>query len=316
MPKLPGKFDDVAKTAKSVLNDDFQCGTAADKKKNLPAANQFQFKTKSKSNLGGTAELEVDVGAAGAVQTPTKLTFKVPNTLLPGLSVDKFEIASKGTAKLECGLGKECVKVDGLKVDLKSEIKNPSNPFAFDFKNTTLSYGLTFTGVNDFAFKLDGKCHSVTDDKNNTTGPMDSTLEVLHGRDVAGVATVIGAKVDVACSPSVNLSFAKDNFFLGVTADKLTGAPEFGFYPHYKVSNDISVAASYMQGGEKNGSMAVACSAKLFDGTFKGKFSSGKSSDVCLGFKKDLAKGTTFLGGMKFDLGSSDTTFGAKFSVE
>jgi len=60
-------------------------------------------------------------------------------------------------------------------------------------------------------------------------------------------------------------------------------------------------------------SMAVACSAKLFDGTFKGKFT---PKDVCLGFKKDLAKGTTFLGGMKFDLGGGDNTFGAKLSVE
>ena len=65
-PKLPGKFDDISKTASSVLGDDFQCSG-------------YQFKTKQKTNVGGgSAELAVDILQKGEVQTPAKLTFKFP----------------------------------------------------------------------------------------------------------------------------------------------------------------------------------------------------------------------------------------------
>lgn len=333
MPKLPGKFDDISKTATSVLNDDFQCGIAGDKAKGSAATNQFQFKTKSKcaaGGYGGTAELEVDVGnqKADSAQTPAKMTFKVPKGPVPGLSIDKFEIASKGGAKVEMGLGKSIVQVDGLKVDLKFDIKDylPLSLSPDKYLASTASYGLGFTGIKDWAIKLDGKLNGNEGKKKKdgseyteTSGPMDSSLEVLHARDIAGIGCVIGAKWEGGkwndgvqgprdMCPNVNLSFAKDKFFLAL-ATKKRGA-EIDIYKHYKVSDDIAVAGSYAL---KDGAFKVACSAKVLDGTAKAKYT---GNDLFLAFKKDLAKGTTFVGGMKFDIGGGDHTFGAKLSID
>lgn len=283
-PKLPGKFDDISKPAASVLGDDFQCSG-------------YQFKSKTKTNVGGgNVDLQVDLFGKGDVQTPAKLTFKFPTpfSFAQGLAIDKFELDKGGKAKLECSLNKTLHKVDGLKVDVKSDFA------VANLAAQSLAYAVTYTGLSDAAVKAEGKQSNLA----------DVNLECLYG--IKGA--VIGAKIAGTSNPvpDVGVNYKAGDMFVSVFAKKKF--TEFTIHKHYKVSDDIQVAATYQHGGSKSGTYAAGATAKLPYGvTGKGKFDGSALSLAC---KKDLAKGTTFMGGMSYNLSTSAMTFGAKVSVE
>jgi hypothetical protein len=276
--KLPAKFDDVSKTASSVLGDDFQCAG-------------FQLKSKQVSNFGGaTSELTVDYAPTADTKTPTKMSFKFPKPapMLEGLAIDKLDLDKNGVIKMETSLSKALHKVDGLKIEAKT-----------DFAKST-TYHTTFTGVQDTIIKFDTK-HSA---------PQDFTLELVRGVGPA----VVGAKLSglTTLCPDVGASYTHGDFFASVIAKNQF--KEFTTHGLYTASKDIKVAATYQQGGKKSGAWTVGGTTVLpMDLSAKAKFD---GSLVSVALKKDLAKGTKLFGGVSYNVSGGDITYGAKLAIE
>jgi hypothetical protein len=279
-PKLPGKFDDISKTASSVLGDDYQC-------------KDFQLKAKQKTNFAGaTSDLQVDLfPKAGDCKTPAKLSFKFPKPLpfLEGLAVDKLDLTKDGKTQLECSLGKALHTVDGLKLEVKSDLKEQ------------ITYASTYTGINDLSLKLETKHFN----------PADFTAECLYGIG----SSVIGVKMNGMKNPipDVGANFQSGDMFASVLAKNQLA--EFTGHGYYKVSADIKVAATYQHGGKNSGTWTVGGAAAINKETSaKAKFES--NTTVSVGFKRDLAAGTTLLGGMNYNVSSGAMGYGAKLNIE
>jgi hypothetical protein len=278
-PKLPAKFDDISKTASSVLGDDFQCSS-------------YQLKAKQATNFGGaTSDVIVDYNPKGPVMTPAKLSFKFPKPLpmLEGLAIDKLDLDKNGGIKLESSLSKALHKVDGLKVEVKSDFKD------------ALSFGSVYTGQKDALLKFE----------TSYAAPTNFTLEALHGRGSA----VIGAQLVGTSSPcpSMGASYTHGDIFASVIAKNKFS--EFTVHGLYSMdASKIKLACSYQQGGKKSGQWAVGGSAGLgSDMTAKAKFD---GTNVSATLKKDLAKGTKLFGGLAYNLQDGNMTTGAKLSIE
>lgn len=290
---LPGKFDDISKTASSLIGDDFP----SDKGKQKA---DFQLKTKSKTNFdGAVAEVTVDMmkGDKGAISLPAKLSFKFPKPFcfLKGFAIDKFEIDAGSKIALDCSGNKELHGIDGLKTEVKSKLD--SQTFAFH---------ATYTGIADTQVKVEVE-------KKPNQEPMAAVqgakVEVL--RSMCGA--VIGAKVDATTlCPDVSASYEHGD----LTASILCKAKfsEFTPYVHYKVSDDLKVAGTFDFGGKKSGAWAFAATHKHGDINTKAKLTSDMTA--CVAVKKDLAKGTTFHGGVGYNINSSAMTYGMKVNIE
>jgi len=278
-PKLPGKFDDISKTASSVLGDDFQCAS-------------FQMKAKQATNFGGaTSDITVDYAPGADTKTPTKMSFKFPKPLpcLEGLAVDKLDFDKGGGIKMESSLGKALHGVDGLKVEV-----------ATDFGNLW-KYSATYTGLKDTSVKFE----------TNQSAPADFTAELMRGMG----SSVIGAKLNGMSSfcPAMAVNYQSGDFFASVIAKNQF--KEFTLHGLYSASADIKVAASFQQGGKTSGSWAVGGSAALAtDLSGKAKFDS--SNVISTTLKKDLAQGTKVFAGMSYSLNDGKIGYGAKLSIE
>jgi len=282
--KLPGKFDDISKTASSVLGDDFQKG--------------FQLKTKQTTrnidswHQGAHCEFVTDLfPATGDCKTPTKLSFKFPKpfTMLEGIAVEKIDLEKDGKKKVEIAVGKELHGVAGLKLEVKSDLAQD------------LTYCSTYTAIKDVTVKFETKHFA----------PQDFTAEILN---VQG-PLAIGAKFNGMANlcPSVGVNFVTGDLFASLIAKNTFS--EFTGHAHYKVSNDIKVAATYQHGGKNNGTYAVASTVPIgFDVTAKAKFDS--TNTLSFAFKRALAKGTTAFGGLTYGLNDGKIGYGAKLSVE
>jgi hypothetical protein len=282
-PKLPAKFDDISKTASSVLGDDFQC-------------KDFQLKAKQKTNfVGATSDLTVDLFGKDACKTPTKLSFKLPKPFayLDGFAIDKLDLAKDGKTAVDCSFSNALHKVDGLKLEVKTDLAD------------SLTYHSTFTGVKDLALKFD------TDHFKPTK---KFTVEALYGIG----SVVIGVKQSGMKSliPNVGVNFQSGDIFASVLAK--SELSEFTGHGFYKVSNDIKVATTYTRKFDKDGdtsTWAVGAAATINKETSaKAKFESSKVLSVAL--KRDLAKGTTVIGGVNYNIGSGAFGYGAKLSIE
>jgi len=278
--KMPAKFDDISKTASSLLGDDFQC-------------KDFQLKAKQKTNFqGATSELTVDLfPKSGDVKTPAKLSFKFPKpfAFLDGMAIDKLDLEKDGKTKMECSLSKALHKVDGLKIEVKTDLKKDA------------TYCSTYTGMKDVTVKFDTK-HS---------DPTDFVAELMH----ATGPVVIGAKFNGMKNlcPSAGVSMTSGDIFASIIAKNVFS--EFTGHAHYKVSNDIKVAATYQQGGKTSGAWAVG-GAYAVNKELSAKAKVESNNTVSLAFKKDLAKGTTLFGGVNCGFDGSDLKYGAKLSIE
>jgi hypothetical protein len=278
---LPAKFDDLKKTAHSVLGDDYEV-----KGKKLEA--------KVKTNLSSAVSTTLIEFGEGEVKTPAKLTWKFPKLFnLAGLSLDKFEFDQKGKSKVECGLKKDLHKVDGLAIDVKTELGLDMMP---DFSKVTA--GFAYTGIKDAVIKIETKPMKV----------QEVTAEGLYGIG----ALVIGAKfspekkVDVGCNITQGQMFgsvvAKNNF------------SEYTGHGFYKVSDDIKVAGTYTYGGKDNGSWSLGGQAKVgTDITAKAKIAKGNV--LSFGLKKSIVQGMTVIAGGCYTPGKA-TTYGVKMSIE
>jgi len=276
---VPAKFDDIAKTASSVLGDDFQC-------------KDFQLKTKQKTNFAGaTSEVVVDLFGKADMKTPAKLSFKLPKPLamFDGFAIDKLDVDHAGKIKVETSASKALHTIDGLKVEVKSDLAKE------------VTYASTYTGVKDSVLKFETK----------HTAPTDFTAEVLHCHGPA----VLGARFQGTTNlcPAVGASFQFGDMFASVVAKNMFS--EFTCHAFYKATDDIKVAASFQQGGKTNGAWAVGGAYAIRkDLSAKAKVESNNTVSVAV--KTDLAKGLSLLAGVNSGFDGSGMKYGAKLNIE
>jgi len=274
----PVKFDDISKTAASVLGDDYQ-------------EKGFQFKTKQKTSWdGAVVSSQVDLfGAKDGVQTPAKLTWKFPTPLgSPLFSIDKLELDKAGKMKMECTTTK--VHKD-LKVEVKSDLADPSKVTAH----------CTYTGVKDLQVKLD----------TFPMNPQNFTAEVTYAHGPCTVGTKC-TKATVT-SPDFGVHFLKGPYFCSLMVKE--GFGTYAAHGFYKASDKLKCAGTYTHGGKASGNFSLGLFYELMKGTtVKAKVAQDQSLSCSV--KHELSKGFTMIGGGKYDTKKGDYTYGLQLSVE
>jgi len=276
----PVKFDDLPKVANEVLNDDFQ-------------TSGFQLKAKQKTSLGGAvATTAIDLFGKDAVQTPAKITWKLPKPFgIAGVSVDKLEMDKAGKFKLEAVVDKSAHSIADLKIEAKSDLA--------DSKKASL--GCTFTGLKDTQLKFE----------TTPLAPNNFTLEVTRAIQQA----TVGVKCGMAnlTMPDVGVRVQSGPLFCALLAKE-----KFSVYTAhacFKAAADLKVACSYEYGGKKSGTYGVGLAYTVQPGTsVKAKFQQDMS--VSCGVKHDLAKGFTVLSGFKYGAQDGRQSFGCQLSIE
>jgi|Transcript_81607 hypothetical protein len=281
MVKLPGKFDDVVKTAKSVLDDDYK-------------SKGYQLEAKHKTKLDGailTSSVDLDFAkkSEGGV-TPAKISWKFPKPFgLVGFAIDKFEFDKEGKMKIETAMKKDMHKVDDLVIQATSDCKDASK--------ATVS--LTYTGIKDAYAKFETKPLKVD----------DFTAECLYGVGPA----VVGAQfkgTDVS-KASVGLNFTSGNFFASVIAKKMFS--DFTAYAYFKPMSDVSLAATCNYGG-KDVTWTVGGAGTVAGIPAKAKINNKLEANttckvtVCDGMKATL--------GASYGISDGKTSVGAKLVIE
>jgi len=279
----PVKFDDLAKTATEVLNDDFQ-------------TSDWQMKAKQKTSWdGATATTTVDLlppGDKGGVSTPAKISWKLPKPFgVAGLCVDKFEMDKGGKFKLETTADKGLHTVDHVKLEVKSDLVDVAKATA----------GLTYTGVADTQIKIETK----------PMNPADFSLEVT--RAMSNVTLGLKCGMATLTKPDVGLRFEQGPLFAAFQAKN--GFSVFTGHAYYKVQEELKLAATYEMGGAKSGNFSAGVAYELIKGTtFKAKLQQDMS--IHCGLKHEMAKGFTVLGGLKYETESGKHTMGLQVSIE
>lgn len=275
----PVSFGDIPKTAADILNNDYQ-------------TSGYQFKSKQKTSWNGavvTTAVDLWPGKEG-VQTPGKLTWKIPNPVgLMGFSIDKFEMDKAGKLKLESSLDKTMHKVDGLKVDVKSDLQS------LDKVNTSL----TFTGLKDKRVQVDLP----------VTKP-----EAFAAEGTLSIAgATVGVKFDKASlqKPDLAVRYAMGPIFAALVATKKLSA--FTASAAYTVNDTLKFAASCepltqkgVVGLEYSGCKDVCMKAKVAFPT----------QTLSASVKYDVKKGFSVLAGGKYDVVSGKHEYGVALSVE
>merc|ERR1711971_935961 len=119
--------------------------------------------------------------------TSTSVSLKVPTAFaIKGFNVDKFEYNKSGGMKFEAVVDAGLHKVDGLTVDLKTDLADPMNK---------LVKGVTYTGFKDTQVKFETK----------VLKPDAFTAEVTRVQGPATIgAKIAGSNVDVGLRMSVS----------------------------------------------------------------------------------------------------------------
>jgi hypothetical protein len=281
----PVKFDDISKTANSVLSDDYQ-------------EKGFVLKTKQKTSWdGAVVSSQVDLFGKDAVQTPAKLTWKLPTPFGKSfVCVDKLELDKAGKMKLECSIADGTVsvndsKVGDLKVEIKSDLVDPAKVTAH----------CTYTGLKGYQVKLDAP----------PKDPMSFTAEVTYANGPYTVGAKCTSKTLTA--PDLGVHFLKGPYFCSlIVKDKLAVYTAHGFY---RASDKLKCAATYAHGGKSSGNCSLGLFYELMKGTtVKAKVAQDQS--VSCSVKHEVSKGFTLIGGGKYDTKKGDYTYGLQLSVE
>eukprot|EP00928_Gymnodinium_smaydae_P040089 TRINITY_DN2724_c0_g1_i2.p1 TRINITY_DN2724_c0_g1~~TRINITY_DN2724_c0_g1_i2.p1 ORF type:complete len:277 (+),score=94.35 TRINITY_DN2724_c0_g1_i2:98-928(+) len=274
----PVKFDDISKTAASVLNDDYQ-------------VSGYQFNAKQKTNFDGaivTTAVDLFPGKEG-VMTPAKLTWKLPKPMgIDHFAVDKLEMDKAGKFKLEMSSNKVG---KGVLVDCKSDLADPAK----------ITASCHYTALADTQVKVETKIMQ----------PQDFTLEVTRAQGLAQFGFKCNQKNLTA--PDVGLRLAKDAMFCSVLAKE--GFSVFTAHGAYKVANGSMLAATYQHGGKQSGSWGLGCSHEVVKGTtVRAKVTQDQA--LHLGVKHAVSKGFTVVCGGKYDTATGSASYGLKLSVE
>lgn len=307
----PVKFDDLTKTAKDVLSDDY-----TDAAKNVAT-----FKSKMKTNFegvnsltgaagkdGATLTTAVDLNLGDKIATPAKLTWKFPAPLgIAGLSFDKLEMDKSGKVKLESILDLEKMQnIAGLKIDCKTDLNA-------NLAGTTL--GGHYTGVANSSVKFNINVEKLV--KVELQAPKAYDLEVTYG---VGSGATVGVKHTPDGPLDVGVQYVNGPaFFAAMVSENFAAQSFHGFY---KASDNLKLAANYNLGGKKtDGQFSAGLAYNVCEGThFKAKVSGKAGADLVLGtvLKQHLAKGVTMTAGANVPLNSADKamTWGLAFNIE
>lgn len=273
----PVKFDDIDKTSKEVLNDDYQ-------------TSGYQIKAKQKTSWQGsivTTAVDLVPGSKECV-TPTKLTMKLPTPFgCPFFVLDKLEMDKKGGLKLEASFEKVA---KGLKIEVKPELSDP----------TKTKTGLTYSALKDLRLAADFTGVAVQD-----------TVAEITVQPHPSV--VLGAKMKAPWCPEIGLRAVHGPYFAAILAKEKFST--FTASCHYKALDNVRVAGSYIYGGKKNGTFALGLSYSCNKNTLM-KVKLEKDMVVSCGLKQTLSKGFTLLGGLKYDANKGERSYGLQLSIE
>lgn len=283
------KFDDFHKATKDALQQDL-----------LTAG--YEFKTKQKTKFNGAVVTCTSALFKGA--TTTKFSWKMPSFFgVPGVSVEKLEMDSKGKFKLEAAVdqGVHCGPEgserpwycgSNMKVLATSDLASVEG----------VAVEATFTDIKT----LPGAQVKFE------TKPMD-----LANFDFAGEITyengpaTLGLKLNKASlfglKPDIGGRFQQGPFCASVlTKDMLSS---FIAHGHYKVpcAYDPLVLASYEYGGKKSGEYHLGVDVNALKSTrVRAKLHEG--SQVSISVEHKVAAGFKLIGGAKFSSASDYTT--------
>jgi hypothetical protein len=283
---LPSKFDDINKSASSVLGDDYQ-------------VKGHKLEVKQKTNFDGAVSTTTIEFANDGIRTPGKLSWKFPKLMgIGGFSVDKLEYDKDGKYKFECSVKKEMHGVNGLAVEVKSDFT--------DLAKMTKAF--MYTGIKDALIKVEARPMGGAD------MIKDFNLECLYG--IGGA--VVGAKFKGLNPPDVGVNFAKGDMFGSVIAKSTFS--EFVGHCAYTVNKDIKVAGTYTQGGKSSGAWTVGGQTKIgADITAKAKLGCKTLAEpdfLSFGVKKPLVQGLVLTAGGQHAFKDGKTTYGLKLNVE
>lgn len=277
---MPNKFDDINKRAAGLFKDDFQCA-------------DFSLVAKQKINLcGASSETTVPVFPSAAA----KLSFKFPQPCpcLKGLQVDKFDLDKDGKAIFETSIGNTLHGVEGLKLEVKSNVDFK------DFNNNTVAYSTTYKGIPETSLKLETKHHD----------PTNFVFEASRSAGPAVIAAQFNGMSNLC--PNVGVNYTAGDVFAAVVAK--SQFTEFNVHALYQATAEAKLGATYQHGGKKSGDWTIGAAYQVSrDLSAKAKFDSNQTAS--LAFKKEFAKGTTLFGGVSYAM-SGKVTYGAKLQIE
>lgn len=227
MKMAPVKFDDIAKVATEVLNDDYQ-------------VNGHTFKAKQGTRFhGATVTTAINLAKEGCV-TPATLTWKLPKPFgCPVICVDKLEVDKAGKMKLE--VSSEKAK-KGLKLDCKSDLSDLSKVTASAqysaIKDTQFKFETTVLKPDNFNFEI-----------TRTQGPAQFGLKCSAANMTA---------------PDLGIRFEQGPLFISLFAkDKFS---TFAAHTCYKV-NDVLKVAGMLEQGNKGPSFSFGVLYDVIKGT-------------------------------------------------
>lgn len=273
----PCKFDDVNKTAKNLLDDDYQTSS-------------FQFKTKQKTNLdGAVVTTTVDVDLKNSTVTPTKISWKIPKPLgTTFMAIDKLEMDKGGKLKFESSFGNIYPK---LKVECKSDLASLNKVTA----------AFTFDGIKDTRLQCETKA----------ANPADFTFEASRVL-VPGVTLAVKGGAATLAAPNLGLQYSKGPYFASLLAQDKFQA--FVLHGHYDTCSKVKVAGTANVGGKKNGQFGLGLHYALADNcTLKAKY---HEDHIHASIKHQLRKGFNLIAGAKYNLNTQATNWGFQVSLE
>jgi hypothetical protein len=216
---MPVKFDDLSKVGKGILTDDYSRGYG------------HEFKAKQKvDSLGAvfTTTVAIDAKKDGGkgVSTPATVSLKLPKPFgVGGVTIDKLEYSKSGDWKLEAAFDKSLLSVDGLAMDLKSDLVDTNK----------ISTGATFTGIKDTQLKFETKpfTQAFTFECTRTQGPATLGLKCTEKNYAA---------------PDFGLRLTHSGVFASLV---VTDAfKTFEAHAHYKLTDALDLALTAKQGGK------------------------------------------------------------------
>jgi len=278
----PVKFDDLQKTAHDILNDDYQ-------------TDSFQFKAKQKTSFGGAVSTTtVDLfSPKDSLMTSSKLSWKFPKPLgILGLSIDKLEMDKAGKFKLEAAMDKDMHSVPDLKLEGKSDLKDPAK----------FTAGFTYTGITDTQVKFETKAAE----------PQDFSFEITRAAGKHATLGLKGAMANIT-RPEVGIRLAQGPFFGSFFTKKQMSV--CAAHACYRAAPELNIAGTYEYGGKDSGSCSLGLLYNLSAQTkLKAKLLHDKSIHTSV--KHEVAKGFTTLFGAKWHTGDGSFHYGLQVSIE
>lgn len=275
-PKVPGKVDDISKTAGDVLKNDFQ-------------VKGYQLNAKQKTSFDD-AVVTNTVDLFGKTPTAGKINFKFPKPFgIAGCAIDKVELAADGKFGMDFSMKKDLHGVKDLTLETKASGTSPDD----------VKIGFNYSGIPNAVVKFETKA----------TAPDKFTFDGLYGVG----PSVIGAAFAGPTFPTIGANFAKGDIFGSVIAKN--SCSEFTLHGSYTIKPGFTVAKTYQHGGKNSGTWAIGASYKVDDTlTVRKKLESTMKASFA--FKKEVVKGFSVNGGACYDINSKETSFGCKVSIE